>query len=158
MAKLINITKIKDGKVSRHPMRAAKIFEHGGFHLAVHRPLTPAGKASTKGWIACELTTGQSIGGGGWVDTVEEAERLCRDRITNAEGFSPGQLARIVAQAVEKHGPANDPANLPTAKAPAASEYRAALARVLEILDSGDQITESHYGTEIAAWRSLVEG
>ncbi len=31
------------------------------------------------------------------------------------------------------------------------------LAQVLEIVDSGDRITESHYGTEINQWRSLIQ-
>jgi hypothetical protein len=136
MAKMINISIAKDGQVTRKAVKAARIFEHAGLALAVHRPVTAAGNLSVKDWECSEIRTGISVIQ--WrAETIEDAQARARERLDSVEKLKPGAIAASVAEKLAKYGPANDPANLADAKAgPTAAECQVVIADLLDTFDS----------------------
>ncbi len=63
--------------------------------------------------------------------------------------------ARVIAEICENNSTEIEAANARLIAA--APDLLAALSRVLEIIDSGDHITDAFYGSEINGWRSKVD-
>lgn len=156
MAKIIQTTHIRAGAAVRFPAKVARLFEHAGLSLAVHRPLTPAGRESVQGWRCSEITSGLSILQFSQ-DTITAAESYARERIDQSEAFKRGAIAQAIAEKIAEYGQANDPANLADAKAPPVSEYKAALRRALEIIDGAGSFNGIRYESEFEAWRALID-